>query len=307
LRSGVHQKVYAPPKQSWPQQVLADVGSAEDVAPTEQALYWLSLPESPTSGEPETVAPYRYDEATHQITAGPSITGYGVGDPAITVTGGWVWVIVGRAKGVEVAQYDPQTMALHSEESLPIAQIPPETFVTPILSATVDGPLWVGAVNDLWALDPSTGAVETAFDAGYSVLSMSTDPTGTLLYVGGRFNNSTQSLHVSEYDADTGRQLEVLNFENVSGPTVAATTGGVWVSSRSGMAGGAVELSAGDLKPIAGGGTGSNTSFGPYDQIMGVASAVSDEVLWLQSVPAFTCADPITARSAPRRPCHPAI
>ncbi len=289
---GVHNKVKAP-EQSWPEQVIADVGSAEDVAPTAQALYWLSLPGSPSNGVRETVAPRRYDESTHQVTSGPSITGYGIGDPAITVTGGWVWVVLGGTKSVEVVQYDPRTMDIHKEQTFPIAQLPTATVDTPILSATVNGPLWIAAVDDLWALNPSTGTIETELDSGYPISSMSTDPTGTRLYVGGNGNSLTLPGEVTEYDAETGHWLGLDTFGDVGPPTVAAATGAVWVASQGGTMGGVVELSSHDLSTIGPSDQGGFST--TYDQQMGFSVGVSDGVLWLGNVlNGFQCADPGT-------------
>jgi hypothetical protein len=146
-------------------------------------------------------------------------------------------------------------------------------------------------VDNLWALDPTTGAIETQFDAGFAISSMSTDPTGTLLYVGGSNYNSPTPGVVSEYDAQTGRKLGATTFYDVGAPTVAAATGSVWEASRGGMMGSVVEFSADDLKTIgpADQGGSSNT----YDQQMGFSVGVSDGVLWLGNVlNGFQCADP---------------
>jgi len=214
-----------------------------------------------------------------------------VGSPALTDTGGWVWVVVGEGTEVSVEQLDPTTLAIHTERDLPVADTLYPSPYRPVLTATVGGPLWVAAGEDVWALNPSTGVTETEFDAENEISSMSTDPTGTLLYTGGE-TPGEYGMVVTEYDARTGRQLDRSDQQfAVTAGTVAATTGGVWVSYRSGMAGSAQELSSNDLNEIAPP-INPNGPFDTFDQIMGVGSGVSAGVLWLTSLNTLSCADP---------------
>jgi outer membrane protein assembly factor BamB len=204
-------------------------------------------------------------------------------------------MVVGQDAEAILEQLDPTTLALHSERILSVT----DTFEpsSPVLTATVGGPLWVADGEDVWALDPSTGATETAFDAGNNIDSMSTDPAGGLLYTGGPSHPGDFGMTVAEYDAHTGRPLHRSEQQDsVAGGYVAATKGGVWVSYRSGMAGSALELSSTDLGEIAP--PPQNVSNGPFNtfhQIGGVWSGVSQGVLWLTSHSALTCADPHTS------------
>ena len=147
----------------------------------------------------------------------------------------------------------------------------------------------------MWELNPATGSIETKFDSGDLITSMSTDPTGTLLYTGG-WTNSEVDMFVTEYDAHTGQKLRQSLQDAVSPGTVAATNGGVWVTLRTGNYGRAFELSANQLSAIA---PPSNvaTTQGTYDQIGGVEASISEGTLWLISsnegdVGSLTCADP---------------
>jgi hypothetical protein len=240
---------------AWRQQVISVVGSAQDVAPTPQALYWLETPGANVQTSPLLVIPVRYDEATHAITKGPSMSG-DIGDPALTVTGGWVWVVVGIGGAVAVEQFDPLTMARRVQETLTVPQSL-NSLVTPILAATVNGPLWVAAGDDLWALNPSTGAVE------------------------------------KEFDAVTGNPVTVANVLGITSPSVAATGTGVWVAVRTGMLGTVSELSSSGLNTIAPPSSSQYTN--TYDGAMGFSLAVSDGVLWLgNGQNGFQCADPAT-------------
>lgn len=161
----------------WPQRTIASFGSeyVQDTAPTSTEVYWLSqLGVISNNGSPVTV--YKYNPNSGQVTKGPSTTGF-IGSPALTDTGGWVWMVVGVGDDVVVRQLDPSTLALHASESLPVKDGlspngAPELIA--LLSATVDGPLWVAGDDDLWALNPNTGTVETEFDTDIESSSMST-------------------------------------------------------------------------------------------------------------------------------------
>jgi hypothetical protein len=283
----------------WPQQTIASAGAIQDIAPTSDGVYWLTV-SNPGTGYPTPVAPVLYNPVTDQMTKGPSRTGF-AGSPALTVTGGWVWMVVGVGDNALVEQLDPSTLALHRSESLPVKDNVNGWPVAPLLTATVDGPLWIAGGEDLWALDPTTGSVETEFDTGNEIVSMSTDPTGTLLYTSGQIPDQ-YGMRVTEYDAQTGQDLQRADkLESLGlaiGPgSVAATSSGVWVSIRTGMAGGAFELSAQSLSPIAPPPSKSGT-FGTYEQFMGVGSSISEDTLWLTSDAQdggnLTCADPTT-------------
>jgi len=261
------------------------------VAPTNRALYWLVVT-SPASATPVTFTPVRYDLASTHVTTGTSAAGV-AGSSALTVTGGWVWVVTGKGAQALVEQLDPITLIIRSERDLPVKDSLHPFPSIPVLTATVGGPLWVADGEDVWALNPSTGATETEFDAANEITSMSTAPDGTALYTTG-VTSGGGGFIVTEYNADTGEQLDRSDQQAVAAGTVGPTDGGVWVSYRTGMAGPALELSSNDLSKIA---PPNNKSgpFGTFDQIMGVGSGVSEGVLWLTSSGEVTCADPGTS------------
>lgn len=281
-----------PPPGTWPMRTIVRTGTAQDIAPTADGVYWLT--NYHTNPGPIPISPFRYVPATGRVIRGPSITGT-VGSPAITVTGGWVWMVVGVGGDVVVEQLDTTTLALLSKVSLPVKNSLPDQGINPVLTATIDGPLWVAGGENLWALNPSTGAIETEFDTGNQIESMSTDPTGSLLYTGG-WTTARGDMTVTEYDARTGDQLGRSHQEAASPGTVAATDGGVWVTLRTGNYGRAFELSSTDLSEIAPPPIVS-TSLGIYDQIGGVGASISEGTLWLASSAegglwSLTCADP---------------
>jgi hypothetical protein len=264
----------------------------QDLAPTGNALYWL-VPTPPGSADPVAVTPVRYDLASGHMTDGTSVTGV-VGASDLTDTGGWVWDAFGEDAGALVEQLDPATLVVHSERVLPATDAVQASPYAPVLTATVGGPLWIADGSDIWALNPSTGAIETWFGAGDQIIDMSTAPDGSLLYTSGTVADDG-SFIVTEYDARTGAQLDRSDRVDAAGPgTVSATNGGVWLSYRTGMAGPALELSSATLRAVAPPSTAGGP-FGTFYRIMGVGSGVSEDVLWLTGVNELTCADPRTS------------
>ena len=222
----------------WPERVIASTGfitstAHQDVVATSDDVYWLSQP-GPASGSGAPVTVYQYNLASGQIAKGPATTGF-VGIGALTIADGWVWTVIGVGADVVVKQLNPSSLAVHSTESIPFkssnsSAFPPDVY--PVLTATVNGPLWVAEGADLWMLSPITGAVESEFNAGNEIASVSTDPTGTLLYTGGQTTTGEDEMAVTtEYNARTGQKLMRLSSVAVGPDMVAATNGGVWVSS----------------------------------------------------------------------------
>ena len=81
-------------------------------------------------------------------------TGF-IGSPDLTDTGGWVWMIVGVGDDVVVEQLDPASLGVHRTESLLVKDnLDGEPQINPVLTATVDGPLWVAGGEDLWGAQP---------------------------------------------------------------------------------------------------------------------------------------------------------
>jgi hypothetical protein len=287
-----------PSKSYWPQRTITTTGTALDISPTSNGVYWLSLSEA-EAGYPAPITPMRYDPTTGGMTKGSSLVGI-FESVDLTVTSGRVWMVVAVGANVVIRQLDPSNLALHSTESLRVKDgVSPggPPFVFPAMAATVNGPLWVAGGDDLFELNSTTGAVEAEFDTGDEIASISTDPSGNFLYTHGEIPGEEGGT-VTEYDAQTGRELLRTSDGGIGPGTVAATYGGVWVSTRSGMAGGAFELSAKDLKLVAPAAS-ERQGFGAFDQMMGVGSSVSEQTLWLTSLGQFnsyslTCADPMS-------------
>jgi hypothetical protein len=246
-------------------------------------------------GSPEPSTAFRYDPATGRVTRGPTVTGL-PGD--IAFAGGWLWFAVGQGQNVAIYQLDPSTLSVHAHFSLRVKDNPASFggTVNPTLAAAMNGPLWVDGGEDLWGLNPSTGAIETEFNTRTIINYMSIDPTGNYLYA------AAQGAQVIEYNATNGTQLYRSQYElgevsAIGVETVATTDGGVWVSYRGGNAGDSEELSQSGLRRIAGPTWTKGTDplgVNQYGYVGGVGSAVIDGVLWLSSQHGFACADPQT-------------
>ena len=290
-----------PTANTWPMRTIVQIGTAQDIgqdiAPTADGVYWLT--DTPTSIAPAPTVnmPFRYIPASGRVIGGTSITGT-VGSPAITVTGGWVWAVVGVGDDAVVEQLDTSTLALISRESLPVKDNLFGPGVDPVLTATVDGPLWVAGGEDLWALNPSTGAIETEFNTGNEITSMSTDPTGTLLYTGAEGSRVRPGSHRIQR-TDRSRDEAGIPTGLRGSRRCCHIRRGSWVSFRTGMAGESIELSANGLSQIAPPPQTNGAAFGTYHEIGGVGASVSEGTLWVTS-PAtgatvtLTCADPAT-------------
>lgn len=110
------------PHSAWSERIIASTGQAQDIAPTSTGVYWLSAPGVVSNnGTPVTL--YRDVPATGTVTKGFSITGW-IGSPALTVTGGWVWMVVGVGTDVLVEQINPATLAFTRPNPLRYVAIP---------------------------------------------------------------------------------------------------------------------------------------------------------------------------------------
>ncbi len=279
----------------WPEEILKSSGNARNIVVTSDEVFWLNQSSPPTNPPGEPAWLYRFEPGSGDVTRGPSTPGV-IGTSSLAIVDGWVWTAVGAGNDIVMKQINPWTLSVASTESLPVRDEIPGYPLAPDLVTTVNGPLWVSGEQDLWALNPSTGAVENEFKAGNGISSMSTDPTGRLLYTASPLT-ADGGTTVTEYNARTGHKLTQMADPATTGPgTVAATNGGVWLSARSGMAGGTVELSASALTEIAP--TASERrGLGTYDQIGGVWASVSEQTLWLTNESGrvnLTCANPTT-------------
>ena len=274
---------------AWPSDLVVGtgVGTVSDLNPTTDALY--ALDQAPIGGDSHTSAqPIRYDLITHRVLFGAPIADA----DAMTVTGGWVWVVARDVNGspaIVVYKLDPTTLTLVGQQSLGAAFY---EFMTTTLSATVDGPLWVAGGSTLYALSPETGAILHEVPPGMDISSISTSPDGTVLYAVGNEDTANQPVVIVELDAHNGhtlaRQVEQGSGEDLA--AAAAATAGAWVAIRGGMHGDTALYERTDLRAV----TTPGSYPSPFDWAMWESVNVSGDTLWLVSLQGLTCADPTT-------------
>jgi len=272
---------------AWSSDLVAGTGggTVTDLNPTTDAVY--ALDQAPIGTGPHTNArPLDYDLTTRRVLFGAPISGA----DAMTVTGGWVWVVASELDGspaIVVYQLDPTTLAVVRRQTLgaPFSQA-----MTGTLTATVGGPLWVAGGSTLYALSPTTGAVVHDVSPGMDVSSMSTSPDGSVLYVVGSGDHANEPVVMAELDARNGhtqaRQVE----EGGGAGSVAAARAGAWVAIRGGMHGETALYRKADLRAV----TTPGDYPSPYDWAMSESVDVSDDTLWLVSLQGLACADPST-------------
>lgn len=275
---------------AWPSDLVVGTGTGTvtDLNPTTDAVY--ALDRAPIGAGPHTSArPLRYDLITHRVLFGAPISDA----DAMTVTGGWVWVVGSApngASGVVVYTLDPDALTTVATKTLLVSEPGDFEVVTGTLTATAGGPLWVAGGGNLYALSATTGAILHELPAGMTASSLSTSPDGSVLYVGGR--RDLAPLVLSELDAHSGRLLASESETDGVGDTrVAGTNGGVWVSFRTGMMGVAVLHDKTGLRAVP---TPQYPFPSPFEQGMGVTTNVSDGTLWLAGLQRLACADPLT-------------
>ena len=284
----------------WAERTIANTSAAQNITPTPDGVFWFAV-----ASPGQALSLFRYDPATGRTVKGPLIGG--AYDLAFSAGRVWALRAVGGSE-VVVEEISPFTLDVQRRIPLDVKNIPVDpsgpTFINGSLAPTLDGPLWVAVGEDMWALNPSSGAVEQEFDTGYEIDSISTDPTGDLLYEGGA-TEALGRLEVAEYDARTGRELSRFGESTYVGygdnNTVAAADGGVWVSylSESDVTpptGAVFELSADGLHQIAAGVT-DTSAYSTYHQSSSIQINVSDGALWLTilaTTERVSCANPTT-------------
>jgi outer membrane protein assembly factor BamB len=302
-------KLASPPKRTsphkqpvaWSERNIEAVPlSAQDILPTPNAIYWLDTQNEHLSYS-TTATPVRYDVSSGQEVRGASIAGtFQAAD--LAVTDGWVWFVVAVENEIQVEQLDPLTLQVRSHSTLSIRDsLSPKP--TALVTEAPNGPLWVAGGEDLWRIDPSDGVVETELDTRSEISSITTDPSGQLLYTSSLTDRVP--MVVSEYDARTGREIRSADFPDAAtAGTVSATNGAVWIAyyDNGSFAGHADELSALNLTKIAPPAS-EDSVFDSSTQGWNLGASVSDGALWVWSPQnELTCADPATGATRGHAP-----
>jgi len=274
---------------SWPSRVIRTRGSAQQLVAGDQAIYGLSVPKD--ADDATSVSVFRYDIATRRLRRGTALADA----DAIAMADGRLWVAAGGPEGGPSHLYglNPRTLAVEGGESLGVTSLFSPYYAQ--LAAVPSGILWLGVGEDLYGLDPRTGQVDSEIVVGSEIDSLAADPAGRYLYIATQ--TSTTPLVVQERDARSGALLRQRSVpQAIAGGSVSATSGGVWVSYRTGMAGTSERLDADSLNRTAPPASVSNTIGTTYYQIMGTWVSVSDGVGWVTSISGISCVDPTTSR-----------
>jgi hypothetical protein len=245
-------------------------------------------------------APFRYQAGGGAPVFGPSIPDAS----GLVLAGSSVWVVTnpGASDTAELYQLDPASLSVVSRQQIPVPLEPlpgsgGEDAVQEAAVAASAGStfFWLGAGTDLFKVNVTSGTWSGPYPAGEEIDSMSIDPNGRLLYLGGQTLEGTAV--AKELNATTGTTLrQVSEPAAIAGIQVSATGNGVWISFRGGLAGSAELLSAtglARLEPPAGFSNAASSE--TYEQIGGLLAEVSDGVLWVSGPSVLACADPATA------------
>jgi hypothetical protein len=245
-------------------------------------------------------APFRYPAGGGAPVFGPSIPDAS----GLVLAGSSVWVVTNPGAGdtAELYQLDPASLSVVSRQQIPVPlePLPGSGGEDAVQEAAVaasagSGFFWLGAGTDLFKVNAVSGAWSGPYPAGEEIDSMSIDPNGRMLYLGGQTLEGTAV--AKELNATTGSALrQVSEPAAIAGIQVSATGNGVWISFRGGLAGSAELLSASSLarlEPPAG--YSGASSSGTFEQIGGLVAEVSDGALWVSGPSVLACADPATA------------
>jgi hypothetical protein len=280
---------------AWPSRSMPLNGVPEDLVAGSDAVYGLvsTNPQAPVGEAPTSV--FRYEPANDSVAYGSDLPGLS----EVALSGNSVWAVAppARMPGAAVLyRLDPTSLKVKAKIALVVtATMFPQGGAA--LAAGPDGPVWVGAGEQLFAIDANSGSIISSLETGEQIVSLSVEPSGALLYTASQ--SSSAALVVTERNAHTGAaQARNANLPAIAGGTVSATSKGVWVSYRTGMLGTAELLASSGLTatfPPAG---NSLDQGSPWQVMMGITAMVRSGVVWASASgavpPYLLCADPDT-------------
>lgn len=214
------------------------------------AVFALYTPTSTYPRDTSQVSLARIDRTTGRVvTNGPFPGGFQL----VRVRAG-LWV-VGGMSGQPGGKYwidlvDPVTLQVKARSW--VSGQPSPQFALPRLTGT-PSLLWLAYGSQISRLDPATGKILTSITVVGIATSASLDPSERRLYVGIEpVSSSNNQAQVIELDALTGvrRASAWTGGLGLGGPTVAASTDGVWIAYATGMMGQVEHRSAADLSLI---------------------------------------------------------
>jgi len=210
----------------------------------------------PTGQGPWVLQRIDIDRATTE--SGPSFS-----DATLAAAAGYLWISCGRSVagdgvGPLLCQVDPTTLAVVRQVALPPPDVPAWGGAV-VVVAGPEGTVWAGYGRALVHVAVADGALLSAETiASGTVASLSVDPAGRLLYVSLSYptvSGRAVDASVLEFDARSGDALAATSADSavtnsVSGGTLTAVPGGVWMSFRVGMSGETLFLRRSDLAVV---------------------------------------------------------
>jgi hypothetical protein len=286
---------------AWPTAPLVQTSIVDSPvsAPGTSVAYGVS-PTEPATGYGRLT---QIDLATGALTFGATIPEASVLFPL----GQSVGVVLPRSEDSNQATTGPWSLSLVESGSVSITPELPLPFVAsdypPVVAGgpTVDGgDIWIGSGPWLLRVDVDSGRLEQSEQSRGSIVSLSVDPAGQLLYVALNEEQEVEAAGgsafpsvVEELDARTGQlRAQTDGVSAVGSDSLVAVPGGVWDAGRSGMAGTALLRRAAGLAivPVPPG----STPFDPIptmgdEVIMGIWPVLLDSVVWLSGAAGASC------------------
>ncbi len=291
------------PSTSWDEQTVV-AGTCPQVVDLAARAGFALVSDVPTDQGPWVLQRIDLDRATTET--GPSFS-----DATLAVASGYLWISCGRGVagdglGPVLCQVDPITLTVVRQIPLPPPDVPAWGEAV-VVVAGPDGTVWAGYGRALVHVAVADGALlSTETIASGTVASLSVDPAGLSLYVALSYPTvagRAVDASVLEFDARTGQALAATPADSavtnsVSGGTLTAVPGGVWMSFRVGMSGETLLLRQSDLAVV-----GPPTSALEQAQPDGVFSWIMDAstiygagaLLLVNEDGVMACIDPETA------------
>jgi len=185
---------------------------------------------------------------------------------SIALASGWLWVFGGKPLGTserpKLYQVDERSLAVVRTWTLAAPRV---RFAGVAITAGLHGTIWIAFSRTVRHINVRSGAtvggirLPTGLLAGDLALS----PSGHFLYVATSDQIGSRD-PVIEYSVSSGQRLAIntrsVHAAALGGGTLTAAPGGVWVSFRTGMAGGKLLLRQPDLGLVKLPGAGSPRS-----------------------------------------------
>jgi streptogramin lyase len=258
--------------------VLALPGTSSAIVAGPKGILYLAV-----ESEAGSLHILRWDPSDGSVVARRAMPGAQPG-VQIALARSSLWAAWGKA----AYRLDPASLQVVQRVALP--------SVPGVLGASPDGSVWVGVDGDLLVLDSTSGGVTQIIPVSGTPKLISFDPGGSHAYIETSARAGEDGDLLVELDATTGRRIAsaAVGVRELAGASsMAATSDGVWMSTPTGMMGGAFFLPEGTLR-------GGHQML-PGEQAPGtnaVAVSLAGGTVWVsdQGTGEVSCLDPTTGK-----------